>query len=428
MTQTQTVTGPGATPPRRSGWEALRLQARIRARYAVESWGGTRPFLQKELNGHVSPARTFTAPELDPATQLGIKLVWSTAGFFRQTALLKKLFVLGAQPLLSRAHARLYERVLAACEAHGPVAREVELPSYDWRRGTPEDFHARYVKTPHPVILRGFAEVASRSGRWRFATLLERYGDEEVLLTTAKKDGFSGPLRAVDDPRVYLHNCEVLLRRHPELIDGLALGRLEPYIQKKMAYAQLFMGRRGTGSPFHAAAVWNWFVMLEGRKTWYFVDPKDSIFLYPVPAMGRAAAFALCLYPDDYDEEQFPAFAWCPYYQATLEPGDVLLNPPWWWHAVRNQSESSVAVASRWHGDGRVGVGDQMTEEDYQVSPMFSWMFQVGLESFPFLHQILQDPSPPADGGHTLRERNNRYVDLQRALARRAVAGRRFRF
>jgi hypothetical protein len=412
----------------RSPLEAAWLQARIRAKYAVESWGGTRPFLEKHLNGHVSEARTFTAPELDAATMMGIKLTWATAAFFRQHRALQLLYIAGPHHALKLAHGLLYRRVLAACRAHGPVARGVEIPEYDWRRGSHDDFHRKFVASPHPVVLRGFARDTEAVRTWRFDNLLERFGDESVLLTSNDKDGYQGSLRAVDDPKVYIHNCEVIFRRHPELLDQLGLDQLRPYIKKDMAYSQIFVGRRGTGSPFHAAAVWNWFVMVEGRKTWYFVDPKDSVFLYPFPVMGRAASFALCLYPDEYDAEQFPAFEWCPYYTATLEPGDVLLNPPWWWHGVRNLSETSVAVASRWHGDGRVGRDDMMTEEDYQVSPFFSWLFQMGLTSVPFLHQILQDPSPPADNDHTIREKRNRYTDMQRKLATGKVFGLRFRF
>jgi hypothetical protein len=35
--------------------------------------------------------------------------------------------------------------------------------------------------------------------------------------------------------------------------------------------------------------------------------------------------------------------------------GDVLFNPPWWWHAIKNVTPTSVGVASRWHTDGICG-------------------------------------------------------------------------
>jgi len=35
--------------------------------------------------------------------------------------------------------------------------------------------------------------------------------------------------------------------------------RLEPYLRMKAGYEQIFVGREGTGSPFHHAAVYNMF-------------------------------------------------------------------------------------------------------------------------------------------------------------------------
>ncbi len=34
--------------------------------------------------------------------------------------------------------------------------------------------------------------------------------------------------------------------------------------------------------------------------------------------------------------------------------GDVMLNPPWWMHAIKNTSEKSAAVATRWLTGGLV--------------------------------------------------------------------------
>lgn len=413
----------------RSFLEAVYLQTRIRARHAAHSRLGLGVFGADALSGHPAIHRDFTAPPLDRRTLLGLEAIWAAAAFFKQHRALQLAYLAGPFQALSLAHRRVHRRLLASCEAHGPAGRGVALPSYDWRRGSPEEFRARFVDNPHPVVLRGFAsEVAGRSP-WAFADLLGRYGDEPVLLTRAERDGYEGQLREVDDPEVYVHNCEVLFRRYPALLADLELDRLEPYLGKRLAYAQLFVGRGGTGTPLHAAAVWNWFVMLDGRKTWCFVDPRDTPFLYPFPVMGKAAAFSLCLFPDEYDDECYPAFRYCPYSTVTLEPGDVLLNPPWWWHAVRNASPTSIGVASRWHGDGRVGRDFLMTEEDYEISPLFSWLFQAGAASIPFMHRILRDPSPAAgDDGHTMRERNNRFVGTQRSLATGKRLGLRLRF
>ena len=70
--------------------------------------------------------------------------------------------------------------------------------------------------------------------------------------------------------------------------------------------------------------------------------------------MCRAASIIGCLWPGEYNAEAFPLFKYCPTYYAEVGPGDVLFNPPWWWHAIKN-SENTVGVASRWHTDGIVG-------------------------------------------------------------------------
>ena len=48
--------------------------------------------------------------------------------------------------------------------------------------------------------------------------------------------------------------------------------------------------------------------------------------------------------------EETPLYRYCPRYTVELEPGDMLLNPPWWYHAVQNLSETTVGVSTRWLG------------------------------------------------------------------------------
>ena len=193
--------------------------------------------------------------------------------------------------------------------------------------------------------------------------------------------------------------------------------RLEPYLHMKVGYEQIFVGRKGTGSPFHHAAVYNMFYMIDGVKRWYFIDPYDTFLGYPLAILGRAAMFMMCLWPDEYNVEAFPLFKYCPVYTADIGPGDVLFNPPWWWHSIRNITETTVGVASRWHTDGICGHKFVMTEEDYDIYRVGSFFFFVGHQSWSFLHGILQSPSPRYDEHVTLREIKNRYVHKQIQIA-----------
>jgi hypothetical protein len=71
----------------------------------------------------------------------------------------------------------------------------------------------------------------------------------------------------------------------------------------KVGYEQIFVGKEGTGSPFHHASVYNMFYMVDGQKTWWFIDPYDTFLAYPVAVLGKAAGILLCLWPDTYNKE-----------------------------------------------------------------------------------------------------------------------------
>jgi hypothetical protein len=415
-------------PPERTGLATLPRHLGIRLKYAAESWAGLKPFLTTSLNGYPETCQP-PGPAVDAGTALGIKLLWALAAAARQHPLGSAAYRFsGLRFLATRAHDALYERVLATCRASEPARRDMPLPEFDWRTRSPADFHREFIARPHPTVLRGFAADSEAVRTWSFRAMLERFGDEQVLLTTRELDGDPGQLKAVESGKVYLHNSEILFRRHPELADALPLDRLAAYSDMRPTYLQLFLGRKGTGSPFHAAANWNWFFNVEGRKTWWFVDPRHGYLLYPFAAMGQAASFALCPFPDDYDREFFPAFAHCPIFKVTLEPGDVIFNPPWWWHAIRNQTDTTLGVASRWILGGQVGSQMRMIEENYDIDRMRSWLFFAGLAGWPFLHRVLKSPSPALTPDITLREQKNRFAHFQRKVASEPVFGMRHRY
>jgi len=243
---------------------------------------------------------------------------------------------------------------------------------------------------------------------------LKKYGNAEVFLTKPGVDDSHGKLKEVNNPEVYLHNSESLFRQHPKLLEKLNFGYLEDHIEKKVAFTQLFMGRKKTRAPMHNACFWNFFYMLDGKKKWSFVDPNYSVFAYPYYLMGRASGFTHCPDPNDYDKKTYPLFEYCPVYEVTLEPGDLLALPPWWWHAVENLTERSVGVATRWFGDGEKPGDFMMMEEDYDLNRLFSFLFQIGPQSYSVLHKSLRSKNKVHEKDRlTLWEKNSRYTPYQ---------------
>ncbi len=297
-------------------------------------------------------------------------------------------------------------------------ARGIPVPEYDWENGNPKEFYETFVKTPHPVVLRGFLK-GTEIMDYNFENMMSLFGDEDVLLANPEEqDGYKGKLRDVQNPKIYLHNSEILFNKYPAFWKMLKTDRLEPYMQKKSSFAQFFIGRGGTGAPFHNANGWNFFYMVDGVKRWHFVDPYDFYLAYPFYFSGLATALLLALYPDKYDENAMPAFKYCPYYVTELQPGDVLLNPAWWAHGIKNITDKSVGVATRWTTDGVVGNTLTTMEEDYNIQRVNSLVHQMGWASVRLLQSILATPVPKFDEHVTLREtKTTRFLSKQKELA-----------
>jgi hypothetical protein len=134
--------------------------------------------------------------------------------------------------------------------------------------------------------------------------------------------------------------------------------------------------------------------MIEGRKKWTFVDPALTWMIYPSISVSAVAFSSLVLFPDTADLSTYKLYKYCPRYSVELNPGDVLFNPPWWWHAVDNLTPTSVAVATRW---------DAMRRDlsFYSLNRMLSLMAMVN-PNFPgFLFRYLRDSV--GKGGQVLR-------------------------
>ena len=422
------MTMPPLEDVRRRTWgEATLVHLRVRIKHLFLTWFYLKPLLAKHLSKtYERPFATHPTPNIGYLNYFIIKFQWMVSAFFSQNRFLQIPYgLLGLMHLNHLVFAATERAALSRARKRGvPNPKGLPIPEFDWRNKSPEEFVEQFVRRPFPVVLRGFSNGTAAESVFTFEKLLELYGEEQVLLTTREKDGFEGKLSQVRDPKVYCHNSEYLFIRHPELKTLLGFDRLNPFSDgKREAYSQLFIGRKGTGTPLHCAAIWNWFHMLDGTKRWYFIDPNYSLYLYPVHVQGAMAATAHVSYPDRYDKEVYPLFEYCPYYYVDLEPGDVLLNPPWWWHAIDNTSEESVAVASRWHYDGVVGKQGMWTEEDYDIHRMFSMLHQTGFNSFKQMQEIFVHPSPQVDEHTTLRERKNRFVDKHYKLSTGKILG-----
>ena len=87
------------------------------------------------------------------------------------------------------------------------------------------------------------------------------------------------------------------------------------------------------------------FRQVAGQKRWTLIAPEQSRWLCP-NLIGAYIAIQTCVH--DFEPQlRDEWFERIPRLQVVLEPGDMLFNPPWYWHdvvALRNgHKQASVA-------------------------------------------------------------------------------------
>lgn len=131
-----------------------------------------------------------------------------------------------------------------------------------------------------------------------------------------------------------------LTEEHPELIKQMDLDTLFPGI--KFILNTLFISnfpQKIMGSAFHAAPNDNFLFQCRGRKHWYYLEPK---FL---PYVGAFISNGVTFVSKNADEEAIVDRL--PLYEAIIEEGDAMYNPPYWLHAVGTPPGLSISIANR---------------------------------------------------------------------------------
>ncbi len=211
------------------------------------------------------------------------------------------------------------------------------------------DMLASVIRGGMPTVLEGAAAASFAVRTWTPDWLAAQYGDLHLPLWrehSAQRDRTLSDCidqmsRTDGDEAVQINNVCGLFTQHPETLEHLPLrpfaSRLRPL---RYHGANLFICRDGQGSKYHCANELNLFFQVHGEKEWHFVHPRHSAQMAPLFTQPKGNYFE-CKVP--FGQEP----AGIPIGRALLRPGDVLINPPWWWHWVRNRG-LTIGVATRW--------------------------------------------------------------------------------
>ncbi len=258
---------------------------------------------------------------------------------------------------------KIEDKIKAQCVGYGD-APTLPVPELTIDQITPKQFHKYYLEPNTPVVFRGMANEWEAVKKWSPEFFAQHYGDEKVSTRVRANELNEEALQYLDLPisevvenikkggTYYPGHTEDLFNRNPELREALDLKTLGEYLSTRdhrIMSTQLFMSAAGVRSGWHCTGGPNLFTMVQGKKEWTLVHPDHSMFMHPITRKDMFYAATMVDWTKSGDETEadgYPLYRHIPKFQTTLEPGDVLFSPHWWWHCV-DTPEPSIAIASR---------------------------------------------------------------------------------
>lgn len=222
---------------------------------------------------------------------------------------------------------------------------------------SPESFVTQYLKKSQPVILKGAAKDWTCVKKWSLSFFKENYGDHETPIMDNNNKGsyfnvetmkFSNYIDGIakGDTRKYMRFGN-LLHLFPEIKKDFDTDLIKKHRGPFSLgdNAGVFMGAKGSSTALHAAPPQNFFVQVTGVKRWRIYHADSDPMLRA--NVDRATYYTTDFDPYNPDFIKYPAAEFLDYYEFDLEPGDILYNPPSFWHHVTNL-EPSIGVGFRW--------------------------------------------------------------------------------
>ena len=139
---------------------------------------------------------------------------------------------------------------------------------------------------------------------------------------------------------VFALRSSAIFFNHPELLDDMEFAQRIPKWIDGQPYLppipNLWMGPGGTGTDWHTEQQGNVYVQVHGKKKWGVMQPEHSV--HARPALMRQQ-------PNAHSTWDPNATASGAITYFTLEPGDLMINPPWVWHSTHNDPTTTLSVA-----------------------------------------------------------------------------------
>ena len=253
---------------------------------------------------------------------------------------------------------RYYKKLHQALKKSGPG----KITQIDRRTDiTLKEFRKEYVKKGLPVVLEGFAKDWGCCKNWSLDYFKENYGDDTITILDQniqdlpyERIKFREVLDDISKGSKYLRFYP-FLKSHPERIADFDYKWLQS-MRNKFTYAdafQVFIGGKDKYTPMHHASQGNLFIQAHGEKKWIIYSPYYTSIVDPEPARNiyRNAPFKteegpFNPYEPNY-ETPYTLYKYIEGFETTLKPGDILYNPPFYWHTIKNPTDS-IGISYKW--------------------------------------------------------------------------------
>jgi hypothetical protein len=254
-----------------------------------------------------------------------------------------------------------------------PVKGYVKPQSFQEINASDYTFGGFEVLTNHwrlPVIIRGLFKETPML-KWTPQYLADHFRQHNRTFLVVKKNDFNAkeatafvhldsewmPLdQMINNISAggtnYLQNANLFFPQDMPLYEEMELKRTG--FDRITFLVQFFLGRklpgevRGSGSSLHCAAAPNLFIQIRSQKHWIMFHPKWSRYVMPNMFNYQVAAGSMAgLLHQNKEKNRWGNF---PRWEGTLQPGDALWVPGWFWHEVHNipNDDWSIAAATRY--------------------------------------------------------------------------------
>lgn len=290
-------------------------------------------------------------------------------------------------------------RVRDAKLAQMPKIKSQPLPEIDVRDLTKEKVAEISNHFREPFIVRGLIRDFDCVQKWNLEYFEKEYGEVDVPVfshdnpvsyskektTPLKKCNSENHFCSIREicksirngEPLYINNISKLFTVSDQARAELNLDKMSQIMNESFFknekenefMSQLFFGGKNTGTSLHSASNVNFFFNVKGTKHWGFIHPKyTSLIKCQTSDKGVFAVSA----DDFFSEKEDNPYLRIPRYEALLNSGDFLFNPSWYWHAVRNKTDYTIAVANRYIFDLGGEVPSMSNNYYYTFLQLFS--------------------------------------------------------